>query len=181
MHFKSKVRAFEFILIGIIISLLILIAFYKLFKTFAIAESTVVDMNITRLRQALQMEILSRHSKHLPTVALAGSNPMKLMMLPPHNYLGSFNPHRDHQPKLGVWYFDESDKSLVYRVKHYSFFYSTSNDKQIRLKITAEPIKTKKQLAKPQQYSLSLRVIYPFRWCVDVGYIHCKRWGKFYQ
>jgi prepilin-type N-terminal cleavage/methylation domain-containing protein len=54
--------------------------------------------------------------------SLAESNPMRLLLVAPANYVGAFErPHEDEIP-VASWYFDEHAHRLVYRVGNHTRF-----------------------------------------------------------
>lgn len=76
------------------------------------------------LQTALLLEAAERITRgDANTLAeLAGSNPMALLLKPPGNYAGSIPWPAESEIPRAMWYFDEHEKQLAYRVGRHTRF-----------------------------------------------------------
>lgn len=80
------------------------------------AERVAFLQTTQQIQNALLLEAAERivRGESASLAALAGSNPMDLLLEPPGNYLGTRRPD-DQSPPRRSWYFDAGENRLVYR------------------------------------------------------------------
>jgi general secretion pathway protein G len=83
-------------------------------------ELVAVGQLIGTLRTALSVESaqlsVAKMEHQLPLVI--DENPMHLLVSPPSNYLGEYYAPEGNSLPRGSWYFDRSDKTLVYLISN---------------------------------------------------------------
>jgi len=109
----------------IIISIIGLVAVNRFWQWSVVAERASLQTVVGTLRTALGLETsrlaMRRQLDKLP--AYVDTNPMKLLAQTPHNYVGEIK--NEKQPvEDGSWYFDSSNRLLVYRLKYTDGFSS---------------------------------------------------------
>jgi len=114
----------ELVVVIVIIAFLMVIAIARLMAMQAEAERVAMATVAGTLRSALGMmvaeSIVRQDVGRL--AALEGSNPMtRLAELPP-NYLGEIDHPDAGRLEDGNWYFDRSDRTLVYLVRNKTHF-----------------------------------------------------------
>lgn len=128
----------ELVVVIIIISGLLYIGMDRLARLEVRAEQAAMEQVIGSLKSALALT-MSRQVARADIAGLQrylGTNPMDLLAETPHNYLGSFPCGPARQPPGAHWFYDRSDRSLVYVSGNPGFFFSEGEEKSVtRLKI----------------------------------------------
>lgn len=107
---------FEFALVAALFAGLTGIAVNRLNAYQETAENVAAQQLIVSLRAALALKTaqLTAAQRHAEFAALADQNPIGWLYGKPLNYLGEFYSPDIQRLPPGNWYFDRSDKTLVY-------------------------------------------------------------------
>lgn len=111
---ESGASRFDFAVTVSIIGILASVMLYSLNRTQKQIEAAMLDTEVTNLRWELRAEWAHRNvtGRSLASREIDNANPMRLLSERPQNYLG------EHagvpQYAQSIWYFDTSDKRLVY-------------------------------------------------------------------
>jgi hypothetical protein len=107
---QRRFRRFE-ALVWLIASLVLLGIFLSRISFYTkSAEERAIETTLSQLRAAIELHRL----RSATTVALEGSNPMRLLAVPPSNYVGEFASLDGAPAQRGTWFFDRQSKTLVY-------------------------------------------------------------------
>ena len=120
VNFNNKQNGFtilELIVVIIIISILSLFAIDRIFAIRMAAEQAAVKQVVGTIKSALGLEVarLALEGKLSVVAKLDKSNPLLLLSQSPHNYIGEKKNSKEIT-QTGIWYFDKSQKALVYNV-----------------------------------------------------------------
>lgn len=123
----SRSRGFsllELVVVVILIAFLVQIAIARLLALQAEAERVAMDTVVGTLRSALGMKVaeslIRQETARLPE--LVGTNPMDRLTEPPRNYLGELTAPDLATLEDGTWYYDRTERMLVYLVRNSSHF-----------------------------------------------------------
>ena len=107
----------EIVVVIVLIGTLLVVALTRLLNYVEEAERVAVLTLESRLRSALLLETAKRvlDEDDGGVAALAGSNPMRLMLEAPYNYAGELEPDEQHLVGPRRWFFDLAGHQLVYR------------------------------------------------------------------
>ena len=124
---NSRQRGFtliELVVVVAVISILFGIALTKYLGLLVDVDRTSMEENLGAMRSAVALQMLDRIAKGdmAGVVAMAGTDPMSYMAQTPGNYLGALDHPDPAKIAGGDWYFDRSEKEIVYRVDHDRFF-----------------------------------------------------------
>ena len=131
----------ELVTVIAIVSILFFFAAERLLKLEVEAERVSTLQVIGILKSALAIEI----SAHIARGDIKGlnkfilTNPMDRLSETPHNYLGVLDKPNINTISKGQWYFDQSDRTLVYKVKNGEYF-QTSLNKPAQIKLQIMPV-----------------------------------------
>ena len=135
------------------------------------AERATVEHVIGALRSALALEMAARvvrggEEEHLRTF---DTNPMDRLSVPPAAYMGALDDPRETDLEPATWYFNRTQGTLEYLVRHTAFFESpVRGTPRIRLKVHAEfddfNRNGKFDAASEPIHALVLRFLEPYRW-----------------
>lgn len=114
----------ELVVVIVLVAILMTIAIARLMALQAEAERVAMETVVGTLRSALGMKVAESIVRHELNglVALQASNPMERLAELPTNYLGEFDRHNPGELQDGSWYFDRSDRTLVYLVRNKAHF-----------------------------------------------------------
>ena len=120
VHFVRRPAAFELTVAGTIVLVLMGLAAQRIWMLRAFAERIAFNNTVGVLHDAIGMKIASAMSRgHMARLAAwAGRNPIRLLAIPPRNYVGVVSSPRAQRIKPGTWYFDRVDRMLAYRPAH---------------------------------------------------------------
>jgi hypothetical protein len=118
-------RLFRLAILAILILIFITVATIKIWELRIAAERVGILHTLGSLRSAMGMKLseLVIHQGVRALGTLDNSNPMKLWIPPPSNYLGEFTS-AEAPLAPGSWYFDTDERLLIYRVRFTSHFSS---------------------------------------------------------
>ncbi|WP_139232822.1 hypothetical protein [Duganella sp. CF458] len=74
------------------------------------AELRAIEITLSQLRAAIELHRL----RSATGIALEGTNPMRLLAVPPGNYAGEFASIASAPAEPGTWFYDRQSKKLVY-------------------------------------------------------------------
>lgn len=114
----------ELVVVVVLIAFLVVIAIARLLALQADAERVTMETVAGVLRSALGMKVAESIVRNeLPGLAaLEGSNPMDRLAELPTNYLGELDKPDPSRLDDGNWYFDRSERTLVYLVRNKTHF-----------------------------------------------------------
>ena len=114
----------ELVVAVVLIALLVVIAIGRLLALQADAERVTMEAVVGTLRSALGMKVAESIVRYeLNGLAdLEGSNPMERLAELPVNYLGEIEKPDPDRLADGNWYFDRSERTLVYLVRNKTHF-----------------------------------------------------------
>lgn len=113
----------ELVVVIVLIVFLMQIALARLLAMQADAERVAMETVLGTLRSALGMKVAESIVKGTTAdlAALETSNPMERLAELPRNYLGEFDT-RTAEMEDGGWYFDRTERALIYLVRNRSHF-----------------------------------------------------------
>jgi len=129
---------FEFVIVISIIATLAAVLVGRLESTAAIAEKTAMETTVNQINTALLFEFADDviHNTRGKIPAMVGRNPVDMLAQPPSNYVGEFSKAPEQPNPAGGWYFDTTDRSLVYTVRRGDEFQPDSAGiKRVRYRI----------------------------------------------
>lgn len=129
----------ELVVVVTLISFLAVIALARLLSLQADAERVTVENVVGALRSALGMTVAESivRGETPRLAALEAANPMDRLAEVPTNYRGEMDRVDPERLEDGNWYFDRSDRTLVYLVRNKANFSGgVKNLPQIRFKVT---------------------------------------------
>lgn len=141
---------FELLVVILIIGTLMAVLSDRLLFYQEAAEKAAMEQTVGNLRSALHLQIADRLLKGNTNDlrALASDNPMDWLAERPANYLGERFAPKEDEVSAGSWYFDLSDRQLVYapkRTEHLAT--NAAGHKAIRFKVTLVQEKNAKEQA----------------------------------
>ncbi len=126
-HSPSTERGFsllELVVVIIVIAFLMVIAISRLLALQVDAERVAMASVLGTLKSAIGMKV----AQHIVQDdirglrSLVGSNPMDRLAETPHNYLGVLDGVDPLSLEDGNWYYEQSDRALVYLVRNKGHF-----------------------------------------------------------
>lgn len=127
----------ELIAVIIIVSILALFAFDRVWSLRAAAEQASVAQVVGNIKSALGLEVVrfALQGKMAAIAELENTNPIPLLAQAPTSYLGE--KENGNVTDKGSWYFDKKNKLLIYNVAYEEGFKTTLKGlPRIRHKIT---------------------------------------------
>jgi general secretion pathway protein G len=127
--FRRHSRGFSLLELAVVVSIIAVLATVALARLWALqvdAERVAMEQVLGILRSAIGMKVAESVVRNrVASIAdLEGSNPMDLLAETPGNYLGVLNGANPASIDRGNWYFDATDRVLVYRVRNEANFTS---------------------------------------------------------
>ena len=119
---RSGIALHELTIVIGIVAVLVMVLLKSVQSYQAQAERAAAQQVIVVLRSALQLQVvmLIAQGRQAEFAALAMQNPMDLLARKPDNYQGEFDAPLAGVIAPGKWYFDRSDRKLIY-------FYNTQH------------------------------------------------------
>ena len=161
----------ELVFVIILISILYYLSIDKLLKLRADAEQASLAYSISAYRVALslQMAEMAARDEMYKLPRLVGKNPVDWLQHPPENYAGSSAQLQADSVPPGNWYFDDGQKTLVYRVRFTEFFQSEQGDStevrlKVRLKYADKNRNGRFDRRKDVIYGVVLEAVEPYSW-----------------
>lgn len=117
--FRNRGFSFlELVVVIVIIGILLAVALNRLLPYIDEAERVGVLTLESQIKSALVTDAAKRIAggRAASISQLDGSNPMRLMLEPPKNYVGEKREHQRTDVPRRNWYFDLKTRRLVYRV-----------------------------------------------------------------
>ena len=127
------------------------------------AEHAAFTHVVATLQRGVAMEMLARIARNQDgeLERLADSNPMRLMLHPPGNYLGDLAAPDPCDVPAGHWYFDSTNRLLVYRI-HYADHFVTELPEPARARFRIGLVYAQERLA-----GARLDPAEPFSWRIS--------------
>jgi general secretion pathway protein G len=149
----------EFGVAVVVIGILITILLQRIWYYQGEAERAAVQMTVANVRAALEIKVSQGKlpGRSVNLTILAEQNPFNLLIDKPVNYVGEYFCPGDGEVPEGNWYFDRSDKTLVYLLN----FRNSFGDAQVkRLKFKVKLLRLPYSPAKPSGTPASLGVAF---------------------
>jgi len=114
---------FELVVVVVLVSVMAGFLLVRVLPLIGQAERVAFMQTKQQIQSALLLEAAERiaRGESASLAALAGTNPMDLLLEPPGNYLGARQPGDRSLPRRS-WYFDADENLLVYRPGRQSRF-----------------------------------------------------------
>jgi hypothetical protein len=114
-------RYLEWLISGLLISVVLLVLFSKLNQLAVAAEREGVQQTLSTLRMGVQIFIFKNMiaGKHHNLRDYENTNPIDMLAIPPSNYVGAYPADQSAEVSPGRWYFDLSSQELVYRMSYF--------------------------------------------------------------
>lgn len=173
---NNKQRGFtllELVIVIIIVVSLFSIAIDKLLKLEVQAEKASMQQVLGQMKSGLGLNMSDYIAKDniKGMKVLINSNPMDLLIEPPHNYQGEIKGEISAQTddlKPSSWYFRKSDGVLFYVVDNIEYFHTNNSEKYLaKFKIRAvydDNNNNKRFDARDTLKGLRLEAINDYRW-----------------
>ena len=115
---RSGFSLLELVVVIVIIGILLAVALNRLLPYIDEAERVGVLTLESQIKSTLVTDAAKRIAggRSASISELDGSNPMRLMLEPPKNYVGEKREHQRNAIPRRNWYFDLKTRRLVYRV-----------------------------------------------------------------
>jgi prepilin-type N-terminal cleavage/methylation domain-containing protein len=131
----------EFIVVLVVISIIAAILLDRVRFYQQKAEKTAMEATAAAIRAGLHLRmagyLAAGREQDLPRLARA--NPMDWLARKPENYAGAFDRIGAETVPDGDWYFDLSDRVLVYRIRYGEAFTADSEGrKEVRFRVVVE-------------------------------------------
>jgi general secretion pathway protein G len=134
---------FEFAVVAAVLAALVGIGVNRINLYQQQVETVATEQLIATLRVALQFRIshLAAQQRQGELLTIVGANPIDWLSEKPKNYLGEYYFPDNKKLKAGSWYFDRSQKTLVYLLSHQnSFAFGSSILLKFKVKSTRLPM-----------------------------------------
>lgn len=120
----SGFSLFELVVVIVIVTILMVIAISRLIGLQVDAERVVMESTAGTLRSAIGIKVAEAivRQKVANLATYEGGNPMNLLAEVPRNYLGELEGADVHSLEKGNWYFDLTDRTMVYLVDNTGYF-----------------------------------------------------------
>lgn len=141
---RSRPRGFSLIeLLAVLVVIAVLAAVFldRILWYQERAEKVSMEATVGVLRGALHLQAVRRLvAPGAPELRpLADENPMTWLATRPENYVGPRTAEAAGNVPVGHWYFDVSDRSLVYRLRHHRYFdASASGPAEVRFRTVVD-------------------------------------------
>jgi hypothetical protein len=141
---------FEFAVVAALFAILVGIAANRLNLYQRQLESVVAEQLIATMRVALQFRVfhLTAAQRQSEVLTILDENPIDRLSERPKNYLGEYYSPDNKKLTPGSWYFDRTDKTLVYLLIHQNSFAFGSS---ILLKFKVKSLRLPLKPAQPDQ------------------------------
>jgi hypothetical protein len=146
---------FEFAVVAAVFAILVGTAAHRLNLYQQEIETVAAKQLIATVRAALQMKVahLLAAQRQNELLTLADENPMEWLTGKPKNYLGEYYSPDNRNFTSASWYFDRSDRTLVYLLRNRNSFASHSS---ILLRFKVESLRLPSPHAAPGADHLAL-------------------------
>jgi len=141
-------KLFEFGVVVTVFAILVTVLLQRLWFYQDQAEQIAVQQVVANVRAALDYRLAQGKlpGNVVDLTILSQQNPLAWLTEKPANYLGEFYAPRDDEVTSGNWYFDRSNKTLVYLLNKRSSFGSAQLK---RLKFKVKLLRLPKNPVKP--------------------------------
>lgn len=159
----------ELVVVVGLVGILAVVAIDRLLYVREQAEKTVMEQTASILKSALRLQMadLIARQETAKIAGLAGQNPMNWLAEKPGNYLGEFDRAAAPNAPRGSWYFDTTERALVYLVDRGDYFVPDAlGRKQVRYRVVL--VAGGQVLAESADKSgidgVTLSLIEPYKW-----------------
>lgn len=127
LRFDGGFSLLELVIVISIIALLVIFALQRLWALSADAEKVAMEQILGSLRSAIGIKVANHIVRNdwQGLRALEASNPMEQLAEVPGNYLGVLKQPQLARIEGSRWYYDATERVLVYRVRNAESFKST--------------------------------------------------------
>ena len=156
----------ELVLVVVIFGLLLGVYLRSVLYYQEMIEQATVSLTLSNIRTGMAHEWADRIAKGKNKERiedLIGTNPVRWLEYPPQNYLGEIRGGRPEGMDGGNWFFDLTQKELVYVVNHGSYLELSDSQGKITLrwKVVVEDTSGS---TRPEFGSLTLQPVVNYRW-----------------
>jgi general secretion pathway protein G len=168
---RAAASGFTLIELVVVISIVAVgfgVALDRLLRYQELGERAAMEQTLAAINTALTMKFAAWVTSGRPEGIKEelGKNPVDLLSRPPQNYLGELYSPDPELLERGNWYFDRSDKTLVYLPRRLQLDPDAGPPKKLRFRIALtepkNPPDQPRELAMPFIASVD-----PFRWMVE--------------
>lgn len=161
VYTQKKSNRFNFLLAVILISLLSIIFYIRVNHVSNEAEKISMQQTLSTIRLGVQFYTLRKTiaGKSKDLWIYEDENPINMLEQPPANYVGEFSEDKQANIKPGEWYYDITNKELVYKVINIEVFtekIQRSLEFRYQLKFVPASNRQKKSAGFADNYSLHL-------------------------
>ncbi len=114
--YNRELNYFQKLVGVIIISIVVLVFFAKINRLAVATEQESIQQTLSVIRSGIQIyslnAVMTGRSSDL--ASYENANPVSMMRSPPLNYAGEYAANKSIQVPEGSWYFDTTNKELVY-------------------------------------------------------------------
>jgi prepilin-type N-terminal cleavage/methylation domain-containing protein len=161
----------EFTVVLVVISIISAVLLDRLKFYQEQAERATMEATAAAIQAALHLRIAG----HLATgagaaqiEALADQNPVEWLAREPDNYAGAYDEQGAADVPEGSWYFDLSDRTLVYRVRYgRAFVPDAAGRKEVHYRARVEYGRLEPTSKLMGIKIAEFRPVHPYRWAVD--------------
>ncbi|MES2351048.1 MAG: type II secretion system protein [Pseudomonadota bacterium] len=126
------------------------------------AERTSVQLTVANVRAALEIKVTQGKlpGRSVDLTILAEQNPLNLLVAKPVNYAGEYFSPRNGEVSEGNWYFDRSNKTLVYLLNiRNSFGGAQSKRLKFKVKLLRLPYSPAKPSGTPESLGVAFEQV----------------------
>jgi len=160
----------ELVVVVSLVAILAVVAIDRLLYVQEQAEKTVMEQTAGILKSALRLQVadLIARQETEKIAALAGQNPMNWLAERPAGYLGEFDSTDAPKGPRGSWYFDRTERALVYLVDRGAYFVPDAlGRKQVRWRVVTVAARTQERPETADKSAIegvTLAVIEAYKW-----------------
>lgn len=160
----------EFCVVVAVFGLVLLFFFERVSIYQEMAEKTAAEVTVQNMRTGLRYRVAEMllHQQEREITGLVGSNPIKLLDLPPANYAGEFVSNRLDQVPPGSWYFDPGKGEIAYRIRRHRYFAAGAGGQaELRFRVNASFRKAGADGSVLLAEGVNLSLLTPYQWLFD--------------
>ncbi len=134
------------------------------------AEKTTMEATAAAIQAALHLRMAGylASGQDRAMQRLAGENPMDWLARKPDNYAGAFDPLAARELPDGAWYYDLSDRTLVYRVRYgRAFEAGPDGRKEVRYRASVEYGRLEQASNLMGIKRAEFAPVHPYAWRID--------------
>lgn len=160
----------ELVVVVSLVGILAVVAIDRMLYVREQAEKTVMEQTASILKSALRLQVadLIARQETAKIADLADQNPMNWLAEKPGNYVGEFRGDDVPKAPRGSWYFDTTERALVYLVDRGDYFVPDAQGrKRVRFRAVLVPAwaqETAEKVDKSSIEGVRLALIEPYKW-----------------